>query len=76
MRIVVLGGGFGGVATVRHLERVLRRQDGPDFVSTRGHTDCALKGQDARCGSSRPLNLGIGCASPGPLSTTHSNGRG
>jgi NADH dehydrogenase len=24
MRIVVLGGGFGGVATVRHLERVLR----------------------------------------------------
>ena len=26
MRIVVLGGGFGGVATVRHLERVLRRR--------------------------------------------------
>jgi NADH:quinone reductase (non-electrogenic) len=25
MRIVVIGGGFGGVATVRHLERVLRR---------------------------------------------------
>ena len=25
MRILVLGGGFGGVATVRHLERVLRR---------------------------------------------------
>jgi NADH dehydrogenase len=25
MRIIVLGGGFGGVATVRHLERVLRR---------------------------------------------------
>ena len=25
MRIVVLGGGFGGVPTVRHLERVLRR---------------------------------------------------
>ena len=25
MRIVVLGGGFGGVTTVRHLERVLRR---------------------------------------------------
>ena len=25
MRIVVLGGGFGGVALVRHLERVLRR---------------------------------------------------
>ena len=25
MRIVVLGGGFGGMATVRHLERVLRR---------------------------------------------------
>ena len=25
MRIVVLGGGFGGVATVRHLERILRR---------------------------------------------------
>jgi NADH dehydrogenase len=24
MRIVVLGGGFGGVATVRHLERILR----------------------------------------------------
>jgi len=26
MRIVVLGGGFGGVATVRHLERGLRRR--------------------------------------------------
>ena len=26
MRIVVLGGGFGGVTTVRHLERVLRRR--------------------------------------------------
>jgi NADH dehydrogenase len=26
VRIVILGGGFGGVATVRHLERVLRRQ--------------------------------------------------
>ena len=26
MRIVVLGGGFGGVATVRHLERVLWRR--------------------------------------------------
>jgi NADH dehydrogenase len=26
MRIVVLGSGFGGVATVRHLERVLRRR--------------------------------------------------
>ena len=24
MRIVVLGGGFGGVATARHLERLLR----------------------------------------------------
>ena len=24
MRIVALGGGFGGVATVRHLERLLR----------------------------------------------------
>src|SRR5215813_9376360 len=26
MRIVVLGGGFGGVATARHLERLLRRR--------------------------------------------------
>jgi NADH dehydrogenase FAD-containing subunit len=26
MRIVVLGGGFGGVVTVRHLETVLRRR--------------------------------------------------
>jgi NADH dehydrogenase len=26
MRIVVLGGGFGGVATVQHLERILRRR--------------------------------------------------
>jgi len=26
MRIVVLGGGFAGIATVRHLERVLRRR--------------------------------------------------
>ena len=31
MRIVVLGGGFGGVATARHLERVLR-----------GHTDVEI----------------------------------
>jgi hypothetical protein len=28
MRIVVLGGGFGGVATVRHLERVLLKSEG------------------------------------------------
>jgi NADH dehydrogenase len=27
MRIVVLGGGFGGVATVRHLERIVGRSD-------------------------------------------------
>jgi NADH dehydrogenase len=27
MRIIVLGGGFGGVATVRHLERALRRHE-------------------------------------------------
>jgi NADH dehydrogenase len=27
MRIVVLGGGFGGVGTVRHLERMVRRPD-------------------------------------------------
>src|SRR5262245_40987471 len=27
MRIVVLGGGFGGVSAVRHLERVLRGRD-------------------------------------------------
>ena len=26
MRIVVLGGGFGGVTTARHLERLLRRR--------------------------------------------------
>ena len=26
MRIVVLGGGFGGVSTVRHLEQALRRR--------------------------------------------------
>jgi len=26
MRIVVLGGGFGGVATVRHLKRILPRR--------------------------------------------------
>jgi NADH:ubiquinone reductase (H+-translocating) len=32
MRIVVLGGGFGGVATVRHLERVLRRHKGVDIT--------------------------------------------
>ena len=31
MRIVVLGGGFGGVTTARHLERVLR-----------GHTDVEI----------------------------------
>jgi NADH:ubiquinone reductase (H+-translocating) len=27
MRIVVMGGGFGGVTTVRHLERILRRRN-------------------------------------------------
>src|SRR5262249_33248822 len=27
MRIVILGGGFGGVTTVRHLERILRRRN-------------------------------------------------
>jgi NADH:ubiquinone reductase (H+-translocating) len=32
MQIVVLGGGFGGVATVRHLERILRRH--PDVELT------------------------------------------
>jgi NADH:quinone reductase (non-electrogenic) len=32
MRIVVLGGGFGGVATARHLERLLRRS--PDAEIT------------------------------------------
>jgi NADH dehydrogenase FAD-containing subunit len=32
MRIVVLGGGFGGVATVRHLERVLRRRTNVEMV--------------------------------------------
>jgi NADH dehydrogenase FAD-containing subunit len=32
MRIVVLGGGFGGVATVRHLERVLRRRKDVEFT--------------------------------------------
>ena len=32
MRILVLGGGFGGVTTVRHLERVLRHR--PDIEIT------------------------------------------
>jgi NADH dehydrogenase len=32
MRIVVLGGGFGGVATVRHLERVLRRRTNVEII--------------------------------------------
>ena len=32
MRIVVLGGGFGGVATVRHLERILRGHKGVDIT--------------------------------------------
>ena len=32
MRIVVLGGRFGGVATVRHLERVLRRRTNVEMV--------------------------------------------
>ena len=32
MRIVVLGGGFGGVATVRHLERLLRRRAGIELT--------------------------------------------
>jgi NADH dehydrogenase len=32
MRIVVLGGGFGGVATVRHLERALRRRTDVDIT--------------------------------------------
>ena len=33
MRIVVLGGGFGGVATVRHIERVLRRRTNVEIHS-------------------------------------------
>ena len=32
MRIVVLGGGFGGVATARHLERLLRPRDRFDLT--------------------------------------------
>ena len=32
MRIVVLGGGFGGVTTARHLERLLRGN--PDVETT------------------------------------------
>jgi NADH dehydrogenase len=32
MRIVVLGGGFGGVATVRHLERILGRRTGIEIT--------------------------------------------
>ena len=32
MRIVVLGGGFGGVTAVRHLERVLRRHAGVEIT--------------------------------------------
>jgi NADH dehydrogenase len=32
MRLVVLGGGFGGVATVRHLERVLRRRTNVEII--------------------------------------------
>ena len=32
MRIVVLGGGFGGVSAVRHLERLLRRLSGVEIT--------------------------------------------
>jgi NADH dehydrogenase len=32
VRIVVLGGGFGGVATARHLERMVRRHPGVDIT--------------------------------------------
>ena len=32
MRIVVLGGGFGGVTTARHLERVLRGRTDIDIT--------------------------------------------
>src|SRR3954471_8054179 len=31
-RILILGGGFGGVATARHLERLLRRRPGVEVV--------------------------------------------
>src|SRR5262249_60364921 len=31
-RIVILGGGFGGVFTARHLERLLRRTPGAEVV--------------------------------------------
>ena len=31
-RIVILGGGFGGVYTARHLERLLRRRPGVEIV--------------------------------------------
>jgi len=39
MRIVVLGAGFGGVATARHLERVLwRRTDVEITMASLGHS--------------------------------------
>jgi NADH dehydrogenase FAD-containing subunit len=55
MRIVVLGGGFGGVATVRHLERVLRRRT--DVESTREPREPlrALSIEDATGDPSAPL---------------------
>ena len=31
-RILILGGGFGGVATARHLENLLRRRPGVEVV--------------------------------------------
>ena len=32
MRILILGGGFGGVATARHLERLFRRRPDVEIV--------------------------------------------
>ena len=32
MRILILGGGFGGVAAARHLERLFRRRPNVEIV--------------------------------------------
>jgi NADH dehydrogenase FAD-containing subunit len=39
-RIPILGGGFGGVSTARHLERLFRRQ--PDVVKVGLDSETAL----------------------------------
>jgi NADH dehydrogenase FAD-containing subunit len=54
MRIVVLGGGFGGVTTVRHLETILRRRTNVEITLVSRENFSVLTPRNVR-GQSRIL---------------------